>query len=108
MKESLLQDKIRLALGSEPGLVLWRNNQGVADIRGYKVRFGVGGPGGADLIGIYRGRFIAIEIKTETGRQTPEQKTFQALVESLGGTYQILRSVNDALTWIESMRVQHG
>lgn len=103
MKESQLQDAIRLALGNVPGLVLWRNNQGVAEIRGYKVRFGVGGPGGADLIGIYRGRFIAVEIKTPTGRQFDEQRTFQQLVEKLGGVYVILRSVDEARAWIASM-----
>lgn len=100
MSESALQDAIRLALGNVPGLVLWRNNIGVAEMRGYKVRFGVGGPGGADLIGCYRGRFVAVEIKTPTGRQSPDQKTFQQLVESKGGTYVILRSVDEALAWI--------
>ncbi len=100
MTESALQDQIRLALSPTPGLVLWRNNIGVAEMRGYKVRFGVGGPGGADLIGIYRSRFIAIEIKTPTGRQSPDQRTFQNLVESKGGEYVILRSVDDARAWI--------
>lgn len=108
MTEALLQDRIRLALGSMPGLVLWRNNCGVAEIRGYKVRFGVGSPGGADLIGIYRGRFIAVEIKTPTGRQSPDQRTFQALVESKGGTYTILRSVEEARAWAASLEVSHG
>lgn len=96
MTESLLQDQIRLALGAVPGLVLWRNNIGVAEIRGYKVRFGVGGPGGADLIGIYQGTFIALEIKTSTGRQSDDQKIFQQLVEARKGIYKILRSVDDA------------
>jgi hypothetical protein len=100
VKESALQDAIRLALGSVPGLVLWRNNIGVADVRDYKVRFGVGGPGGADLIGCLNGRFIAIEVKTATGRQSNDQRIFQALVESKGGVYVILRSVDDAKAWI--------
>ena len=102
MKESLLQDHIRLALGSVPGLVLWRNNIGVAEMRGYKVRFGVGGPGGADLLGIWNGKFVAVEVKTETGRQSPDQRTFQQLVESKGGEYVILRSVDEARAWVKS------
>ena len=100
MKESALQDQIRLALGAVPGLVLFRNNIGVAEMRGYKVRFGVGGPGGADLIGLFNGRFIAIEIKTPIGRQSPDQKTFQRLIESKGGEYVILRSVDEAVAWV--------
>lgn len=109
MKESALQDEIRLALGRIPELVLWRNNIGVgevrhrADDRGYKIRFGVGGPGGSDLIGLYRGRFVAVEIKTPTGRQSDDQRTFQTLVESKGGIYIVLRSVDDALSWARSL-----
>lgn len=102
MNESQLQDRIRLALGAVPGLVLFRNNVGVAELRGHTVRFGVGGPGGADLIGIWNGRFVAIEIKTPTGRQSADQIKFQALVESKGGEYVILRSVDEAKAWVES------
>lgn len=108
MKESQLQDAIRLALGAVRGLVLWRNNIGVAEIRGHKVRFGVGGPGGADLLGIYRGRFVAIEIKTSTGKQTDEQRTFQDLVTRLGGEYRILRSVEEAREWAAEIEERHG
>lgn len=103
MKESALQDEIRLALGRVDGLVLWRNNIGVAEMRGYKVRFGVGGPGGADLIGCYRGRFVAVEIKTPTGRQSDEQRMFQRLVEGKGGIYVVLRSVDEAVAWAAAL-----
>lgn len=103
MRESQLQDEIRLALGRIPGLALFRNNIGLADVHGRKIRFGVGGPGGADLIGLYNGRFVAVEIKTPRGKQTEEQQTFQRLVESKGGAYVVLRSVDDALTWIASL-----
>ena len=103
MKESVLQDQIRLALGRVTGLVLWRNNIGTAERHGYTIRFGVGGPGGADLIGIYRGKFLGVEIKTPTGKQTPEQRTFQELVTKLGGEYLILRSVEEALAWAATL-----
>ena len=102
MTEGAIQDAIRLALSAVPGLVLWRNNIGTAEMRGYRVKFGVGGPGGADLIGLWSGRFVAIEIKTPTGRQSPDQRLFQQLVESKGGEYVILRSVDDAKRWVES------
>jgi hypothetical protein len=98
MNESALQDKIRLALGSTPGLVLWRNNCGYDGER--RVRYGVGSPGGADLIGVFNGRFVAVEIKTPQGRQSGDQRRFQSLVESKGGEYVILRSIDDALAWI--------
>lgn len=106
--ESALQDAIRLELGQVPGLVLWRNNCGTATRDARTIRFGVGGPGGSDLIGCYRGRFVALEIKTATGRLTVEQVRFAELVSRLGGEHAVLRSVQDALAWVAELRVRHG
>lgn len=107
-REGLIQDEIRLALGEVPGLVLWRNNIGEARYGEARVPYGVGGDGGADLIGCYRGRFLAVEIKTPTGRQSPEQITFAACVERNGGEYVVLRSVEDARAWLADLRRRHG
>ncbi len=107
MTESQLQDAIRLALGQVPGLALWRNNSGVAEIRGYKVRFGVANPGGGDLVGWYRGRWVEVEIKTETGRQSPEQRQREQLVRAAGGIYIVLRSVDAARAFAESLPEIH-
>lgn len=95
MSERELQIEIRLALAKIQGLVVWRNNCGVAEINGARIRYGVGNPGGADLIGLYRGKFLAIEIKTPTGRQSVAQKMFADVVVANGGRYLILRSVDD-------------
>lgn len=103
MREAEIQDAVRLALDSTPGLVLWRNNIGVADRNGRMIRFGVGGKGGADLIGMLNGRFVAIEIKTAAGKQTAEQRTFQQLVERCGGIYVVLRSAEEARQWLASI-----
>lgn len=108
MTESQIQDAIRLELGRRPDLVVvWRNNIGNVEARtGYRISFGVGGPGGADLLGIdYRGRFVAIEVKTPTGRVSPEQRKFGELVEQRGGVYLVMRSVDDARAFLASL---HG
>lgn len=105
MTEAQLQDAIRLALGRDPSVTLWRNNIGHALMaHGGRVTFGVGGPGGADLIGILRGRFIALEVKTQTGRQSVEQQRFQSLVESKGGIYLLARSVDEAVAMVEDRK----
>ena len=104
MNESQIQDAIRLALGTEPGLVLWRNNVGTAEHwteRGVqRVRYGLA-PGSADLVGLCItasgiGRFIALEIKTPTGRVAPEQVLWLALVRRTGGFAAVVRSVDEA------------
>jgi hypothetical protein len=108
VSELEIQDAIRLELGNPtkyPELWLARNNVGqMIDKDGRRVVFGVGGKGAADLIGIWNGRFVALEIKTPIGRQTPEQKLFQALVERKGGVYAVLRSVDEARHWAAEMR----
>lgn len=105
MTEGQLQDAIRLALGRDPTVTLWRNNIGHAVMaHGGRVTFGVGGPGGSDLIGMLHGRFLALEVKTPTGRQSPEQRQFQSLVESKGGIYLLARSVDDAVAMIDAKR----
>lgn len=105
VSEGQLQDAIRLALGCMPDVTLWRNNVGHAVMTGNRrVTFGVGGPGGSDLIGMFRGRFLAIEIKTPRGRQSPEQRQFQQLVESKGGVYLMPRSVQHATSMLEALR----
>ena len=96
MTEGLLQDHIRLAL-NHPEAAWWRNNCGSAQTRtGAWVKYGVGNPGGSDLIGVFRGRAVFAEIKTPTGRLSSDQLTFQRLVERKGALYVVLRSVEDA------------
>lgn len=53
--------------------------------------------GSSDLIGLLAGgRFFAAEIKTRTGRVTPEQDAFLALVNAAGGYGCVIRSVEEA------------
>ena len=95
MTESQLMDRVRLVLGSDSSGVWWRNNTGVAETRGYTIRYGLGN-GSADLIGCFRSRFVAIEVKTPTGRQSEDQKRWQGCLERHGGIYAIVRSEDDA------------
>ncbi len=95
-------DAVRLALGADPALVLWRNNVGVAehwngrDVQ--RVRYGLA-PGSADLVGALApsGRWFALELKTADGRVTAEQETWLALVRRMGGFAAVVRSVPEAL-----------
>lgn len=101
MTESDIQRSIMLAL-SQAGCLIWRNNSGILkNPAGIPIKFGVGNPGGSDLIGIAPGgRFIAIEVKTPRGRATPEQIRFIEAVKKHGGIAGIARSVEDALSLI--------
>lgn len=72
------------------------------------MQFGVGNPGGSDLIGYRRVRvtpemvgqdvavFAAVEVKTPRGRIKPEQQQFVDHIRSAGGIAGIARSVDEA------------
>ncbi len=75
---------------------------------GRYVTFGVGSPGGSDLIGYRRvtvtpemvGRempvFAAIEVKTAKGRATKDQLRFIEHIRNAGGIAGVARSVDEA------------
>lgn len=46
-----------------------------------------------DLILIYNGRFIGLEVKTETGRPTELQLKMQIAIRMAGGVYEFVTSV---------------
>jgi len=83
---------------SECGAVVWRNNVGMLqDQTGRPIRYGLC-VGSADLIGIAPdGRFLAVEVKTATGRTTEAQDRFIAAVLRRGGRAGVARSASDAV-----------
>lgn len=61
----------------------------------------IGLPGEADLTLFQKGgKTIFIEIKTPTGRQSKQQRTFEKRVTELGFRYVIMRSLSDARKFI--------
>ena len=62
--------------------------------------------GSADLVGLVLpfGRFLAIEVKTDQGRATPEQEQWIAIVRNFGGAAGVARSVEDAMALVEEAR----
>lgn len=116
MKETPLMKKIQLHIGGKFGTKLFRNNVGTAfngrilkrngkmvidDAR--RITFGLC-VGSADLIGwhtrIIDGKpvavFVAIEVKTKTGKASDEQLNFIQQVIKGGGIAGIARSTEEA------------
>jgi len=98
LKELNVQALILLAL-SNAGCIIFRNNVGcLPDRTGRPVRYGVGGNGGSDLIGIAPdGKFLAIEVKTALGQPTDAQLNFIQAVQRQGGRAGIARSAAEAV-----------
>ena len=60
---------------------------------GRYVSFGL--RGSADILAVADGKFYAIECKSDSGRQSPQQRAYQARVEASGGVYLVVRSAFD-------------
>ncbi len=77
----------------------WRtNNQPVYDpkIGGYRAMGEYALKGVADILAVDKtGRLIAIEVKTKTGRLSPDQFFFADRLTSRGGEYHVVRSLAD-------------
>lgn len=110
-READIVSAIRRACGKDPRVVLWRNNTGMlpaATRTGTRpLAYGLC-VGSADLIGLVAcearafGRFLALEVKTPTGRPTDHQLRFIALVNSMGWYAAIVRSVDEARAAVDA------
>ena len=113
--EQQIQQQIRLTC-SRGSVRLHRNNTGtLRDANGRPVQFGLA-KGSADLIGWTTRTitpdmvgqrvavFTSIEVKTPTGRVSPEQRQWLEAVQAAGGIAGVARSVEDALRIV----TEHG
>jgi hypothetical protein len=57
--------------------------------------------GASDLIMVVEKNVFWIEMKTPTGRQSPEQKAFELSVNNLGFDYLLFRSLEEFQEWCE-------
>ena len=72
----------------------WRNNSGAMKTdAGHMYFFGT--PGSPDVLAIHEGVFYGIEVKKVGGKQSENQKAFQAGLEKAGGKYVLAMSVDD-------------
>lgn len=76
------------------GVMHWKNwsgpmtfPKGIPDILGILPAGVAGGPG----------RFLAIEVKTDKGRVSPDQEKFMELINRSGGLAFVARSVDDVI-----------
>ena len=105
MTEHDIQNNIRLKL-SELGYAVFRINSGkvrMADGRW----FDTGVPKGfSDLMAVKGGKVYFLEVKTETGKASPEQLNFLAIMRNkYGCVSSIVRSVEDAVRIVTEDRI---
>lgn len=91
---------------SEKGYLVWRNQVGLfKTLDGRTVNIGIKGSSDLmavkptvitpEMVGQTLAVFVAVEVKTATGRQSEPQKKWQKAVEKLGVKYILARSESD-------------
>lgn len=108
MSETEIMRAILTAVGSLPGALFTRRNVGVFRSLDGKMVVRCGIPGQADIAGAYKGRFVEIEVKTEAGRLSPDQKRWKLAVERAGGVFVLARNPADALEALAALDAQSG
>jgi hypothetical protein len=98
----ITRNVLRLA-NFQPGCVAYRvNNVGVWDQAKGIHRKGNTEKGLPDVIMIFRGRFIAIEVKAGRDKLSDDQKKRQFEIERAGGIYFECRSTDDFINFLQN------
>lgn len=116
MKESNIQRQIQIDASADE-VLLMRNNIGAYTTdAGHRIAFGVGGPGGSDLVGgtpleITQDMvgstvcvLTVIEVKTEKGKPTEQQKNFISAIIARHGIAGVARSYGDVRNLIQQFK----
>ena len=60
-------------------------------------------PGCSDLVLSWKGSTYFVEVKTEVGEQSPNQKAFEDHVNQCGNEYVLVRSLSDLQSFLVSL-----
>src|SRR5271165_2992366 len=105
-----IQCAIMHLLAAEHIFAIRLNTLALVD-RGRIVRSHSGGAGVADIIAFpfcfkQTPSILWIEVKSATGKQSPEQKNFQLHVEEQMHNYLLARSPDEVLAWLRAHRAK--
>ena len=91
MREKTIENKIKTYLRSKGAYCVKYHGNQFSQV------------GVADLLVCYKGKFLAIEIKNETGKTSPLQDVNIELVKKAGGISFVARSVEDVRQVIDNI-----
>ena len=94
MKESDIVRAILKYLKTVPECFCWKEHGGM-----------YGTAGIPDIICCYRGKFVAFEVKTETGKTTALQVSVINKIQKCGGKAAVVRSVENVKAALKEMVV---
>jgi len=106
LTEKQIENAILQALNMLPTCKAWKNQSvGIYDPikKTFRSRSKYQIKGVSDILGIYRGKMICLEVKSKKGRLTDEQSLFLEQMRKLGAVTACVRSVSEALDILASI-----
>ena len=115
-EETRIQNRCLMTAGSRRDVFAWRQQVGKYRSLHSDAVISIGDIGMADIgmivsveitpemVGKRIGAYVAAEVKTDTGRQRPEQKDWQRVVEMRSAVYRIVRSDADIVQLIDDVQ----
>lgn len=105
MKESKIQHEIVMWLQEQKLWFCSIPNEAAAGNRVRQMKLIAMGlrKGAPDLIVFHPSGLVCLEVKNETGKQSPAQARFQEKVEALGYKYFVVKSVKEVVDIFSSM-----
>jgi len=98
-----LTDAVITYIKLKGGIAYRINNMGVYDAKLGKFRTSGTKKGIPDIIGIHKGRFISVEIKIGTDRQSDDQKLREQEIIKAGGYYYIAKDFDSFKIWYDGV-----
>jgi hypothetical protein len=97
--EARIQQEIVMFFNNEypklRGCLCYNNNNSVGGLRGKLNKFLGVVKGRSDMVLYYKSFSVMIELKTEKGRQSDSQRSWQYLMTNQGFEYYIIRSLEE-------------
>lgn len=115
-KETKIQNISLISIGQRGDVLAWRQNVGKFRtlFSDEVVSCGIAGQGDIgmvvecivteSMIGKKIGIAVNAEFKTETGRQSNEQKSWESAFKSRGGVYRVCRSADDLVALVDDVK----
>lgn len=107
--ESQIQSRILERLGMVKDGFFWRENSGVStetDKYGKKRMWRAGIKGICDIVGVYKGKFVGIEVKAKGKKASLDQQIFMNRVRECGGVAFVCDDDKEVLRMLEEAMVE--
>lgn len=105
LSERMIQRAVMDYLKTRKDVYFFRAGSGHVKLQSGR-HFKTGSPGVPDIVCLYNGRFIGLEVKAVSGKQSALQVEAEQKIKNAGGEYYIVRCMDDLFKALSSHGVK--